>query len=91
MMCNPYKKEELELKSAFAGGVGQGLDASVVLVGVAIEGDGIDAGIRGFFGNQLTNLPGTIDGWLCFDFFGGCAAERATGFIINQLDADIGK
>jgi hypothetical protein len=43
----------LELETAFAGGLGQRLDAAVILEARAVESDLLDAGSLGALGNQL--------------------------------------
>ena len=46
--------DTLEIQSTFTGGIGEGLDASVVLIAAAIESYSFDTGRFGAFCHQLT-------------------------------------
>src|SRR5690606_4812102 len=50
-----------ELQATLAGGVGQGLDAAVVPVARAVEGDLLDAGGLGALGDDLADLGRGLD------------------------------
>src|SRR5690606_7377883 len=52
--------KSLELQATLAGGVGQGLDATVVAVTGAIEGDLLDTCSLGLLGDRLADLYGGI-------------------------------
>src|SRR5690554_548702 len=49
-----------ELQATLAGGVGQGLDPAMVTVAGTVEGDLLDAGGLGLFGDRLADLRGGL-------------------------------
>src|SRR5690242_12316593 len=51
-----FEGSGLEPKAGFAGALGEGLDAAVVLVSAAVEHRGVDAGGLGALGQELAGL-----------------------------------
>src|SRR5690606_8849710 len=50
-----------ELQASLAGSIGQRLDATVVAVAGAVEGNRLDTGLDRLFGNHATHPGGSFD------------------------------
>src|SRR5699024_815838 len=85
----------LELQTTFAGGVGTGRDASVVLVSAAVEDDLLDAGLLGAGGDGLADLGG-LGLLVALDVAqrgldGGRGAQGVAGRVVDDLGADVAR
>ena len=80
----------LELQAAFAGGVGQRLDAAVIDVAAAVEHHLRDAGLLGALGDQLADrrggrLVGAVLSWLLQSFSSVEAAASVSPFASSMI------
>ena len=81
--------------SDIPGGIGQGLDPTVVQVAAAIEDHLLDALGQGTFGHQLTHGLGGIAGAAGLEagaevlVEGGSRTDGALGGVVDDVDVDV--
>src|SRR3954447_20791837 len=87
--CQPWS----ERQAALTGGVGQGRDATVVLVARAVEDHGLDARALRALGHQLADLLG-LGGLVALEraqvgLHAGGGHQGAADEVVDHLDADV--
>src|SRR5450631_3820834 len=90
----PQLLNPLELQPGFAGGIGQGLDPSVINVAAPVEHDFLDALGFGALGDVLADSlgRGQIASGALFALlaFGGVRGNQGRAFVVvDQLDVNV--
>ena len=87
MRCLLGSSSSLEVQAALAGGVGEGLDAAVVLVAAAVEDRGLDAGGLGALGEQRADAGGLLHLGEALEVALGPVdgGQRAAGDVVDEL------
>src|SRR6476660_2231612 len=88
MSCLPS-----EGQAALAGAVGQGRDATVVLVARSVEDDAVDAGSLRPLGDELADLPGLVGLVVArtanVGLHRGGRGQRLADEVVDDLHADV--